>query len=105
VVAVLAGCATAAVAGELHDAAKGGDAERVKQLIAQGADLGDRDAFGTPLHHAAARGYEEVVKLLLAEGADVNAVAKDGAVPLHWAAFNGGQPSSSCFWPPAPSWM
>lgn len=86
---VLAGWATWAVAGELHDAARDGDTERVKQLVAEGADLSERDAFGTPLHHAAARGHVAVVELLLAEGAAVNAVAKDGAVPLHWAAFNG----------------
>jgi len=28
-----------------------------------------------------------VVKLLIAKGADVNAKAKDGERPLHWAAF------------------
>src|SRR4051812_25577846 len=64
-----------AIAGPLYDAANKGDVGQIRQLVATGADLGERDAFGTPLHHAAARGHPEAVTVLLELGADPNALA------------------------------
>ncbi|MBR5888324.1 MAG: ankyrin repeat domain-containing protein [Akkermansia sp.] len=59
---------------KLLDAAKNGETELVKLLIAAGADVNQADILGeTPLHNAAIFGHAECVKLLLAAGADVNA--------------------------------
>src|SRR4051812_2852802 len=85
-----------AFAGPLHDAANKGDVGQIRQLVATGADLGERDAFGTPftpLHHAAARGHPEAVTVLLELGADPNALAGDGSTALHWAAARGDRES------------
>ena len=59
---------------KLLEAAKNGETELVKLLIAAGADVNQADKDGeTPLHNAAIFGHAECVKLLLAAGADVNA--------------------------------
>ena len=76
---------------EILRAAKSGDLERVKALLATGADLLDaRDKDGsTPLHCAVWKGHKEVVKLLLEARADVNAQNTNdhwGTTPLHAAA-------------------
>ena len=66
-----------AVAEPLHDAAKEGDLEKAKSLIAEGSDVNVRAENGaTPLHFAADRGYIDVVELLISKGADVNADPK-----------------------------
>src|SRR5262249_18977412 len=69
---------------ELLAAAKKGDVAAVKALIANGADVNAKTAYGvTPLLHAASQGHTEVVKLLLEHKADAN--AKDtfyGQTPL-----------------------
>ena len=57
----------------IHDAAKAGNVEVVKQLLAAGADANEDAGFGMPpLQNAAAFGHKEVVELLIANGADVN---------------------------------
>jgi ankyrin repeat protein len=59
---------------ELIAAAKRGDAEAVKTMIARGADANARTNYGaTALHFAADRGHLEVVKILVGAGADVMA--------------------------------
>jgi len=59
---------------EMIAAAKKGDAEAVKSLIAKGANVNARTNYGaTALHFAADRGHLEVIKLLVEAGADVNA--------------------------------
>ncbi len=72
----------------LHEAASNGDAEKVRQLIANKADVNARDYEDwTPLHHAAFHGYAEVVKLLLeVEGIDLEAKDIHGLTPLHEVA-------------------
>ena len=76
---------------DIHDAARTGDIEVVKQYIATGADVDAKTALekGTPLDQAASWGHKEIVELLIAEGADVNKKDKGGYTPLHWAAFRG----------------
>src|SRR5690348_11163685 len=60
----------------IRDAAGNGDAERVRLLLASGADPNAGDLFGhTPLYFAANRttGGESVAKLLIQHGADIDA--------------------------------
>jgi Ankyrin repeats (3 copies) len=59
---------------DLIAAAKKGDIEAVKSLIAKGANVNARTNYGaTALHFAADRGHLEVIKALVEAGADVNA--------------------------------
>jgi outer membrane protein assembly factor BamB len=73
------------------EAAKKGDVAAVKALLARGADVNAKSAYGvTALAFAADRGHVEVVKLLIAHKADVN--ARDRfymATPLTWALSRG----------------
>ncbi len=67
----------------LHDAAKTGDIEAAKRLIAQGAALNAQDdLLKTPLHYATATGKLELVKLLVEAGANVNAMSWNEWYPL-----------------------
>lgn len=64
----------AAIASPIHDAALAGDITIVEILIANGADVDERDVHGyTPLHMAIEEGHTEVAKVLIENGADVNA--------------------------------
>jgi hypothetical protein len=71
----------------LSEAARRGDAARVKQLLDEGVDVNTKFRYNrTALSFAADRGHADVVKLLIERGADVN--AKDtfyNATPLTWA--------------------
>src|SRR6516162_4523053 len=59
---------------ELWSAAKKGDAKVVESLLARGADVNAKTAYGvTALLHAAGKGHVEVVRILLKHKADVNA--------------------------------
>ncbi len=62
----------------LPEAARDGDLETVKFLVARRADVnaGDNRLAGTALHLAASFGREGVVEFLLSQGANVNAVNK-----------------------------
>jgi ankyrin repeat protein len=90
-VATLACLAAIAIAGTDPDAlwmaARKGDVETVKALLAKGADVNAKTEYGaTALSFAADKGHVEVVKVLLANKADVN--VKDtfyNATPLTWA--------------------
>ena len=102
----------------IHEAAKKGNIEAVKQHLANGADVNAKDNRGsTPIdysivnkqpetadllrkhggisgaadsiHVAAELGNAEAVKQHLASGADVNAKGQFGTTPLREAAFEG----------------
>ena len=76
-----------AFAGPIHDAARKGDIEAVKQHLAAGRNVNAKDDKGrTPLHRAAREGHKEVAELLIANGAYVNAKDKEGKTPLYHAA-------------------
>lgn len=78
-----------AFCGEIHDAAKSGDLEKVKILLNENPDLvfSKDDDGETPLNWAAANGYKAVAELLLANKADVNTKNIDGQTPLFAAVF------------------
>jgi len=87
-VAVLAGCTKPKAEGEyeyeLHKAAGLGDVERIKSLLAAGADVNGLHCGMTPLHFACggSAGHSAIEELIRA-GADVNARMPDGRTPLH----------------------
>lgn len=64
-----------------------GDLERVKALVARGAQI--NHLGWTPLHYAASTGKLPVVRYLLAQGALPNAPAPDGSSPILMAAQAG----------------
>ena len=74
----------------LLEAVRRGDLQRVKDFLANGADVNaKRGDFTAPLHLAAQGGHKEIAELLIAAGADVNAKNKYGTTPLHYAAEEG----------------
>ena len=85
----------------IHDAAKRGDIEAVKQYLADNANVNSKDSKGitpfakdntigrTPLHIAAGAGHKKIVELLIAKGADVNTMSNKGKTPLDWAIEEG----------------
>jgi ankyrin repeat protein len=84
---LLVGCGPSV---DIHQAAREGSIEAVKQHIADGADVNAKNFMGwTPLHFVASRRDKEIAELLIAKGADVNAKDDDGSTPLHVAAYNG----------------
>jgi ankyrin repeat protein len=73
----------------IFDAARGGNADRVLELLATDPALAHAtdDDGRTPLHHAAERGHIEVASILLDAGADIDAREEDDETPLHYAAW------------------
>jgi len=86
---LVVGCGPSAPDISIHDAAKQGNIEAVKQHIAAGTDVNAKGEMGTPLHIAAYNGHKEIAELLITKGADVNEKDEKGGTPLHFAAMNG----------------
>ena len=76
---------------DFHNAAGFGNIEAVKQHLAAGADVNQKDYLRlTPLHYTAAYGHKEIAELLITNGAEVNAMGgRIKWTPLHTAASNG----------------
>ena len=89
---VLVGCGRSPI----HDAARDGNIEAVKQHLAAGTDVNVKSGRNatTPLHLAANNSHKEIVELLIAEGADVNAKDAIGTTPLD-AAIYGKNPETA----------
>src|ERR1035438_2724457 len=96
IVAAALACASIALAGPVHDAARKGDLNKVKALLQSDPKLvSDVDSKGdTPLHVAALHGELAVAQALLDAGADVN-------VKNHYGAFKRPPPCSRCRWRPS----
>lgn len=73
----------------LHMAVIEGNLQAVRQHIAAGSDLNEKEPSGgsSPLITAAVFGKTEVALVLIEAGADVNFKNNDGSTPLHTAAF------------------
>ncbi len=92
--------AQTALASPIHDAALTGDVELVELLIANGADVDDRDVHGyTPLLLAIQEGHTDIAKVLITNGADVNTrAASDGGedvTPLYLSIILGRRVTES----------
>lgn len=74
---------------DIHTAVITEDLEALKQHVASGTDINERDPFGgsSPLISAAVFGKPEAAKLLIENGADINFQNNDGSTALLTAAF------------------
>ena len=76
---------------QLIEAIEAGQANRVKALIAEGADPNYKDTLigDTPLHYAVWDGYLQIVEILLANEVDPNAKNNFEKTPLHYVVMQG----------------
>lgn len=91
--ALLVSAATGLAAADFdtyREALVGGDEARLAVLIAADRGVLPVDPDGVTVLHKALHVYSAqriaIVRQLIAAGADVNAAARDGRTPLHWAA-------------------
>jgi len=78
------------LAEQIVEAAKGGDLQTVKTILARDpAKLNalDENKY-TPLHWACIRAHWDVAKYLIEQGADLNIQGGDGGTPLNWAGHH-----------------
>ena len=72
------------IAADLFTAIRNADAQAVRKLLDNGADVNARDPEGnTPLILASFYASPECLELLIKKGADVNSVNKAGATPRY----------------------
>ncbi len=74
---------------DIHTAVVTDNKDAVKQHIAAGTNINEKDPFGgsSPLISAALFGKTEIAKILIDAGADINFQNNEGSTPLHLAAF------------------
>ncbi len=74
---------------DIHTAVVSGNVEAIKQHIAAGSDINEKDPFGgsSPLISASLFGKTEIAQALIDAGADINVQNNDGSTALHTAAF------------------
>jgi hypothetical protein len=78
-----------APAVDIHTAVLTGNKDALKQHIAAGTNINEKDPFGgsSPLISAAVFGKPDEAKILIDAGADLNFQNNDGSTALHSAAF------------------
>lgn len=69
-------------AAAVLEAVKKGDLGRIKELVAQGADVNAMNAGQSLLSYAVSQGHKDVVEFLLSHGANVNVKDQNGETPL-----------------------
>ncbi|MBT1705852.1 ankyrin repeat domain-containing protein [Chryseosolibacter indicus] len=74
---------------DIHTAVVTGNIDALKQHIAAGSNLNEKDPYGgsSPLISACVFGKTDEAKVLIDAGADLNFQNNDGSTPLHTAAF------------------
>ena len=74
---------------DIHTAVVTDNLDALKQHIAAGSNINERDPFGgsSPLISAAVFGKTEAAKILMDAGADINFQNNDGSTALHSSAF------------------
>lgn len=74
---------------DLHTAVLTDNLEAVKQHVAAGSNLNEKDPYGgsSPLITASLFGKPDAAKVLIEAGADVNFQNNDGSTALHTGAF------------------
>jgi len=74
---------------DIHTAVVTDNLAALKQHIATGTNINEKDPFGgsSPLISAAVFGKTEAAKILIDAGADINFKNNDSSTPLHTAAF------------------
>jgi uncharacterized protein len=74
---------------DIHTAVLSDNLDAVKQHIAAGTNINEKDPYGgsSPLISAAVFGKPEAAKILIDAGADINFQNNDGSTALHTAAF------------------
>jgi len=74
---------------DIHTAVVTDNLAALKQHIAAGTNINEKDPFGgsSPLISAALFGKTEAAKILIDAGADINFKNNDSSTPLHTAAF------------------
>jgi ankyrin repeat protein len=76
----------------LFEAVKKANVQKVKLLLAEGADVNGKDPNGeTALNLAVGGGHKDMVALLIEKGADINGKGRYDAAPLHNAAWDGNK--------------
>jgi ankyrin repeat protein len=74
---------------DIHTAVLSDDTAALRQHIAAGTNINEKDPFGgsSPLISAAVFGKPEAARILIDAGADLNFQNNDGSTALHTAAF------------------
>merc|ERR1712178_317855 len=76
--------------GPLMRAAHDDNAQKIKELVRDGADLDAQDKYGwTALRFAVRKNRQDAAQTLVDLGADVNRASRSGRTPLMSAAGNG----------------
>jgi len=74
----------------IHKAAYDGNIEVVKQHLAAGTDVNEKNLSKfTALHFATSRGNDDIIELLIKAGADINSKNKDGETPRDLSEHEG----------------
>ena len=81
--------AKGAPAVDIHTAVVTDNRDAIKQHIAAGSNINEKDPYGgsSPLISAALFGKTEIAQLLIDAGADINFQNNEGLTALHTAAF------------------